>query len=234
MAEAPGAGIREMFAEVPETYELVNHIMTFGLDILWRRRAADEAAAAGGSRWLDVCTGTGDMAACLSRRAGPDTAVVASDFSIPMMKKALRKRFGCRVAFVAGAAGALPFPDRSFDLITIAFATRIINVNREALVTSFREFNPVLRPGGVFVNLETSCPPGRLVRSMLDLYARIFVGHFGSFISGSRAGYSYLSRTLRRFYGAEELSSIIGEAGFSRVSFRRMTWGVAAVHRALK
>jgi demethylmenaquinone methyltransferase/2-methoxy-6-polyprenyl-1,4-benzoquinol methylase len=234
MAESRHPGIRDIFAEVPETYELVNHLMTLGLDLRWRRRAADEAASTGGSRWLDVCTGTGDMAACLSRRAAPGTTVVAADFSLPMMRKALRRSFAGPVAFTAGAADALPFSDGSFDCVTSAFATRNINVSREALVASFREFRRVLRPGGVFVNLETSRPPARIVRSTLDLYARIVVSNLGAFISGSRAGYAYLSRTLRRFYGAEELSSIMRQAGFSRVSFRRATWGVVAIHRAVK
>ncbi len=234
MAEAPGADVREIFAEVPGTYELVNHIMTFGLDMNWRRRAANEASSVGGSRWLDVCTGTGEMAACLSRRAGPGTTVFAADFSLPMLRKALQKPFGGRVAFVAGAAGALPFSDGSFDLVSISFATRNINVSRGALVATFREFNRILRPGGLFVNLETSRPPSRFIRTLLHLYARKSVRPLGSFISGSRAGYSYLSRTLVGFYGAEDLSSIIREAGFSQVSFRRMTWGIAAVHRAVK
>ena len=234
MADVLGKNIREIFAEVPGTYDLVNHILTFGLDTIWRRRAAGEASATGGSRWLDVCAGTGEMAACLSRRAGPGTCVVAVDFSLPMLRKARLKPFGGRVAFVGGAAGALPFPDGSFDLVMIAFATRNINVSRDALVGTFREFNRVLGPGGVFVNLETSRPPSRFVRSLLHLYARIMIGPLGSFISGSRAGYSYLSRTLRGFYGAEDLSVIMREAGFSRVSFRRMTRGAVAVHRAMK
>jgi len=106
MAEAPGAGIREIFAEVPGTYELVNHILTFGLDMIWRRHAADEAGSVGGSRWLDVCTGTGEMAACLSRRAGSGTTVSAADFPLPMLKKALRKPFGGRVAFVASSTAS--------------------------------------------------------------------------------------------------------------------------------
>jgi demethylmenaquinone methyltransferase/2-methoxy-6-polyprenyl-1,4-benzoquinol methylase len=84
------------------------------------------------------------------------------------------------------------------------------------------------------VNLETSRPPARLIRSLLHCYARAVVRRLGSIISGSRTGYSYLSHTLTRFYGAEELSAIIGEAGFPRVSFRRLTWGVVAVHRAVK
>jgi demethylmenaquinone methyltransferase/2-methoxy-6-polyprenyl-1,4-benzoquinol methylase len=234
MVQAPGTGIREMYAELNGTYELVNRLMTFGLDGFWRRRAADDACAAGGSRWLDVCTGTGEMAGRLARGAGPGTSVCAVDFSLPMLRRAVRKRSCRRVAFVAGASGALPFPDESFDLVTISFATRNVNTSREALVATFREFNRVLRPGGMFVNLETSRPPARLIRSALHLYARVAVRHLGAFISGSRTGYSYLSRTLMRFYGAEELSAIIGEAGFRRVSFRRLTWGVVAVHRAVK
>jgi demethylmenaquinone methyltransferase/2-methoxy-6-polyprenyl-1,4-benzoquinol methylase len=174
------------------------------------------------------------MAGLLVRGAGPETAVCAADFSLPMLRRALRKR-SCRgVAFVAAASGALPFPDESFDLVTISFATRNVNTSRAALVETFGEFRRVLRPGGLFVNLETSRPPARLVRSLLDCYVRIVVRRLGSFISGSRTGYSYLSHTLTRFYGAEELSAILQEAGFRRVSFRRLTWGVVAVHRAVR
>jgi demethylmenaquinone methyltransferase/2-methoxy-6-polyprenyl-1,4-benzoquinol methylase len=234
MAQAPGTGIREMYGELHATYELVNRLMTFGLDGFWRRRAAADACAAGGRRWLDVCTGTGEMAECLARRAAPGTAVFAVDFSLPMLRKALAKR-SCRgVAFAAGASGALPFPDGSFDLVTMSFATRNVNASREALVGTFREFHRVLRPGGVFVNLETSRPPARLIRSLLHCYVRAIVRRLGSIISGSRTGYCYLCHTLTRFYGAEELSGLIREAGFPRVSFRRLTWGVVAVHRAVK
>ena len=234
MTRAPGTGIREIFAEIPDTYELVNHLMTFGLDVVWRRGAAAEASSAGGTRWLDVCTGTGETAAYLIRRANPGTTVAAADFSLPMLRKAMGKPSCRRIGFVAGAAEQLPFSDGSFDLVTSSFATRNINVTRDALLSCFREFHRILRPGGTFVNLETSRPPARLFRALLDCYARVIVKRLGSSISGSRAGYSYLAHSITRFYGAEDLASIMREAGFSVVSFRRLTGGAAAVHRAVK
>lgn len=232
---APGPeAVRAIFAEVPRTYELANHILTGGFDILWRSRAAKVASAAGGARWLDVCTGTGEMALALSRRARGKTAVFAADFSLPMMKRALARPGGGRATFLAAASTALPFADGSFDLVTISFATRNLNTSREALLASLREFRRVLRWEGVFVNLETSQPPSRIVMGVFHGHARHIVRRLGRIISGSRTGYAYLSHTLPRFYGADELAGIIREAGFSRVEYHRMTFGVVAIHRAVR
>jgi len=229
-----GERLREIFSEIPARYERVNHILTFGLDAFWRRAAAAAAVAAGGSRFLDVCTGTGETALCVARRASPGAFVAGADFTPAMMREGRRKRGRDRVAFVAAAAAALPFPDDSFDAVTISFATRNLNVSRADLLSAFREFRRVLRPGGVFVNLETSRPPHRAVRAGFDLYARLVVGRAGKIMTGSAAGYAYLSGTLRRFYGAEELSAILAEAGFAGVRARRLTLGVVALHEAAK
>lgn len=234
MSAPSSPSIREIFAEVPKTYELANHILTGGLDTFWRSRAAAAASAAGGARWLDVCAGTGETALALSRRAGPDTKVFAADFSLPMMRQARARGRGAGAAFVAAAATALPFPDDSLDLVTVSFATRNLNTSAEALCASFREFRRVLRPGGVFVNLETSQPPSPIVRGVFHGHARFVVSPIGRLISGSRAGYAYLSHTLPRFHGADELAEILREAGFSQVDYRRMTFGVVAIHRAVK
>ena len=226
--------IREIFSEIPTRYERVNHVLTFGLDARWRRAAAKAAVAAGGSRFLDVCTGTGETARDVARRAAPGAFVAGVDFTPPMMREGRRKRGRERIAFVAAAAVALPFPDGAFDVVTISFATRNLNVSRSDLLAAFREFRRVLRPGGSFINLETSRPPFRVVRAGFDLYARLVVGRAGKFMTGSTAGYAYLSGTLRRFYGAEELSAILAEAGFAGVRARRLSLGVVALHEAVK
>jgi demethylmenaquinone methyltransferase/2-methoxy-6-polyprenyl-1,4-benzoquinol methylase len=204
------------------------------MDILWRRQAAAVAARAAGENWLDVCSGTGDMAANLSRLAPNGTTVFAADFSLPMLSRA-RAREDCgRVRFVLSDVKTLPFPDDTFDLVTIAFATRNINLSRKKLTATLQEFNRVLKPGGRFVNLETSQPSSRLLRSLFHLFVRLFVKSVGSLISGSKAGYAYLSTTIPRFYTAEELSGIMEQAGFRIDNVRRLSLGVAAIHQGVK
>lgn len=237
--ESPGKALantlRELFADVAPTYERVNHILTLGFDILWRRAAAREAVRAGGGPWLDLCSGTGDMARELRRRAGRDPAIIALDFCAPMLGRAVDRAAGTvDFDFVLADVKALPFADSSFDLATISFATRNINLSREVLESTFREIRRILRPAGRFVNLETSQPSSRLLRSVFRFYIRTFVRPIGRWISGSNPGYAYLSSTIPRFYPAEELAAILRAAGFSSVSCRRLFFGVAAVHVAGK
>ncbi len=227
-------GVQSMFEEVPATYELVNHVLTLGLDVLWRRRTARIAARAGGADWADMCTGTGEMAVYLSRLAPKGTKIFAIDFSSPMMEKARKKPQAAGITFVESDIKALPFEDGSFDLITMSFATRNINLSREILVRSFAEYYRVLKPGGRFVNLETSRPPFALIRKCFDLYVKLFVKQIGSRISGAKTAYAYLAGTIPRFYNAEELAQIMREAGFDQVSFKRLMFGAAAIHQAIK
>ncbi len=232
--EITGKSIQRIFSDVPGTYEMINHVLTFGMDILWRRKAAGIAAAEGGQLWLDVCSGTGEMAMYLSRLAGWDARVIAADFSLPMLRKISEKPEGSRILFTLADATSLPFPDGTFDLITVSLATRNLNVRRENLNRCFREFHRVLKPGGRFVNLETSQPPSGLLRKLFHSYVSLVVRPAGSFLSGSRSGYAYLAYTIPRFYQAPELADILRQAGFARVSYTRMQFGMAAVHKAVK
>jgi demethylmenaquinone methyltransferase/2-methoxy-6-polyprenyl-1,4-benzoquinol methylase len=226
--------VRRVFSEVPPTYELVNHVLTFGLDIAWRRRAARIAAAASGGQWADMCTGTGEMAVYLSRVAPKGTKIYAIDFSGPMMEKAAEKPRAKHIHFVASDIKALPFPDESFDLITISFATRNINLSKDILIQSFAEFYRVLKPGGRFVNLETSQPSSSLIRRLFHLYIKLFVKLIGGCISGSATGYAYLATTIPRFYPPEELADIMCRAGFQDVTFQKLMFGAAAIHQGIK
>ena len=144
-------GIRKIFSEVPETYELVNHILTFGMDILWRKKAAQIAIEGNGQMWMDVCSGTGEMAVYLKQLAPEKTKVFACDFSFPMIQKALQKKESSEITFIVSDINALPFPDNTFDLITISFAVRNIDLDRKKFVKVLREINRVLKPGGRFV-----------------------------------------------------------------------------------
>ena len=226
--------IQKIFSEVSHTYELVNHVLTFGLDIVWRKKAAKIASGDGGTRWIDICCGTGEMAVNLSRLARGGTQVVAADFSPRMIGKAVSKPEAERISFVLSDVSSLPFGDATFDLATISFATRNINVSREKLLQRFLEINRILKPGGRFVNLETSQPSSGLLKKLFHFYVRLAVKPLGYFISGSKAGYAYLSHTIPRFYDSGELALLMQQAGFMNVAVTRLFFGVGAIHKAVK
>lgn len=227
-------GVRKIYSEVADTYELVNHVLTLGLDIYWRKKAARIAASADGRTWLDVCSGTGEMAQNLSRHAEEGVKIISVDFSAPMLSKAKKKKNHADISFVEAEARRLPFPDETVDLVTISFATRNISSSQDYLTSHLREFRRVLRQGGRFVNLETSQPSSWLLRRFFRFYVNLVVKPIGTLISGSNAGYSYLSFTIPRFYPADELSTIINQAGFSKVQYIKLFFGAAAIHIAEK
>lgn len=226
--------IQRMYTEVPRTYEILNHLLTLGQDIRWRRQAARVAAAAGGVRWLDAGTGTGEMAANLRHLASDDTRIVACDFSLPMMQKA-RDKPETGFDFALGEATRLPLASDSFDAITLSFAARNIDSSgRGNLLKCFAEFQRILKPGGRFVNLETSQPKNRSIRGIYHFYVKLAVRPVGRLVSGSDTAYNYLARSMVRFHGAEELSAIIREAGFQDIEYRPLLLGAAAIHTATK
>jgi demethylmenaquinone methyltransferase/2-methoxy-6-polyprenyl-1,4-benzoquinol methylase len=224
--------LQDLFAEVAPTYERVNRALTFGLDVRWRRKAARIAADGSGGLWMDVCSGTGETAANLRALAPLPTRIISLDFCPPMLASAAAKPGGRAIDFVLGDVKALPFPDASLDLITISFATRNINLSREILTRTFAEFRRVLKPGGRFVNVETSQPGLKIVRVLFHAYVRLAVRRVGTLISGSRAGYAYLEATIPKFYSAAELTAIMREAGFAEVRVKRFMLGAAAIHVA--
>lgn len=229
-------GLQKMFADVPRTYEMINFLLTLGFDRRWRRRAADLAVSSGGNRWLDVCCGTGDMTMQLARRAARvgGIQIHCSDFSQPMMAKLLQKSSPVTINATLSNVRYLPYRDQTFDLVTISFASRNINVTRERFVETFSEFRRILRPGGRFVNLETSQPPNRLWRALVHFFVKLTVYPTGGALSGAWTAYRYLSQTIPRFYDADQLATILKEAGFDTVKYVRLLSGVAAVHIAYR
>ncbi len=227
-------GILKVFSEVAHHYELINHVLTFGLDIPWRKRAAQVAAVGDGALWLEVCSGTGDMATKLMKHASPETKIVVSDFSFPMLSKAREKEALEDVTISLADSMQLPFPDDTFDLVIISFATRNITPTKDRLITFLQEFRRVLRPGGRFINLETSQPSLTPLRIAFRFYTKQIIKLLGRLISGSKTGYAYLAHTVPRFFNAETLSNILYDSGFSKVNYVTMTFGSVAIHRAVK
>jgi demethylmenaquinone methyltransferase/2-methoxy-6-polyprenyl-1,4-benzoquinol methylase len=227
-------GVQKIYTEVANTYELVNHVLTLGLDISWRKKTARIAAQKGGNLWLDVCSGTGEMAQNLAALSGEGVKIFAVDFSFPMLKRVTEKGNASNLFPVIAEAGILPFPDESFDLLTISFATRNLNPRREHLESYMEEFSRILKPGGYFVNLETSQPSAKMIRQFFHIYVKWIVKPLGWILSGSKAGYSYLSFTIPRFYAPDEFAQILCQSGFSEVEYRRFLFGVSAIHVAKK
>jgi len=240
-------GLQKIYSEIPKRYELINHLLTFGADIYCRKKAvamatenngftksggATEAQKSHDVTWVDICSGTGETVMSLSKLASENTTLIAADFSLPMLNIARQKPEADKINFVLTDARNLPFDSNSIDLITISFATRNLNTNREILIDTFAEFQRVLKTTGRFINLETSQPPNRFFRKLMHLFVGLSVRRIGGFLSGSKPGYAYLSHSIPRFYTADELSQILNEAGFSKVTYKRLFFGIMAIHKS--
>ena len=148
MSQNTGIKIQDIFSRIPETYDLINRILTLGLDVFWRQSAAKIASQGGSEKWLDVCSGTGDMAGALARMAEARVKIIGVDFCFPMLAQAVKKPEHSRISFCVSDAGSLPFADNTFDVVTIAFAARNLNSSgQDILLQRFREFRRVLKAG---------------------------------------------------------------------------------------
>jgi len=227
-------GVQKLYTDVASTYELINHLATFGLDIHWRQKAARDIAPISGKLWLDVCCGTGEMSRNLARRASIGTRIYSVDFSQAMIAHAKQKPYDQKVFFALADVGCLPFLEETFDLVTIAFSTRNLNLTDIELKNHLREFHRVLKPHGRFLNLETSQPSLRLLRKIFHFYIQKIVAPMGAIISGSRSGYKYLAYTIPRFYDSDAFSGLLHETGFTEVQSQSLLFGIAAIHSAVK
>ena len=227
-------GIQKIFSQVPETYELINHILTGYFDVIMRKKTAKLVAGLGGEKWLDVCSGTGELVNYLGSVADKNTQIFAADFSLPMLSESISKPGNKKVKYILSDIQKLPFNNNTFDVITISFATRNINLNRKVLIHNFCEFYRILKPGGYFINLETSQPGSKILKKLFHLYIKLLVKPIGTFISGSDAGYHYLSHTIPKFYSAGELAKLIKLAGFNKIQYHKLFFGIAAIHQGMK
>jgi demethylmenaquinone methyltransferase/2-methoxy-6-polyprenyl-1,4-benzoquinol methylase len=207
-----------MFDRIAPVYDAMNRAMTLGLDRKWRRLTA-EAVVTPGALVLDACCGTGDLALADARAGGRVTGV---DFSGEMLARAERK--APEFDWVQADAAALPFPDASFDAVTVGFGIR----NLADLEGGLRELARVLVPGGKLGCLEITRPRG-ILRPFFRLWFDGLVPVAGKVLPGG-AAYSYLPASVRRFPGPEDLARAIEEAGFGGVGWRLLGGGIVALH----
>jgi demethylmenaquinone methyltransferase/2-methoxy-6-polyprenyl-1,4-benzoquinol methylase len=214
-----------MFGRVAPRYDLLNHLLSFNIDRGWRKVMTASLApvlSRPDARILDLCCGTGDVLLELQRESA--SRVYGADFCHPMLLEAKAKaRFN--PLFEADAL-RLPLADRSLDAITIAFGFR----NLANYTDGLRELRRVLRPGGILAILEFSHPPRLLMKVSYGLYLRVLLPLVGGLISGSLSAYSYLPNSIRKFPTADELRSLMLQAGFTQADYHLLTGGIAALH----
>jgi demethylmenaquinone methyltransferase / 2-methoxy-6-polyprenyl-1,4-benzoquinol methylase len=219
---APDA-VRTMFDRIAPVYDVMNRVMTAGMDVRWRRLAA-ESVVQPGDRVLDAACGTGDLAIA-DLRAGAGR-VTGLDFSERMLERARRKAAPCKDAldWVQGDMLALPFADATFDAATVGFGVR----NVDDLALSLSELRRVLRPGGRVAILEITQPRG-VLRPFYSLWFDRVVPLLGKVLPGG-AAYTYLPASVKRFPTAERLADMLREAGFADVRFRLLAGTIVALH----
>ncbi len=239
-SSAPRQGSGEMFDQIAERYDLLNRIMSLGIDRSWRDRTVErlrEVLGEGPARALDVATGTGDLAFLLAR-AYPNAQVVGFDPSAGMLGVAKQKLakaeatqpdLSARVQFQQGDAQALPFAAASFDEATIAFGIR--NVPDRPL--GIREMARVLRPGGLLAVLELSEPKGGVMGSLAKIHVHHVIPFVGSLLSGKKE-YRYLQRSIQAFPPAEVFAGVIAEQGLEVCDVIALTFGTAHLYVARK
>jgi ubiquinone/menaquinone biosynthesis methyltransferase len=224
---APGHGpaVRTMFGRIAPTYDLLNHVLSGGLDIAWRRRAVRALAGAKEGPTLDLCAGTMDLTALLDR-ARPSSRLIASDFSEAMLDRGLKK--APRAEVVVADAHELPFADGEMAAVVCGFGVRNLVDPKRAV----REVRRVLGPGGVFVTLEFFRPESAPTRALHRAYSSVLLPLVGGVLSGDRGAYAYLAESMAGFLTRGEYERVLEGAGFTRVSSEDLTLGVAAVVRA--
>ncbi|HEX9129399.1 MAG TPA: ubiquinone/menaquinone biosynthesis methyltransferase [Gemmatimonadaceae bacterium] len=222
------AYVQRIFSEIAPRYDLLNHVLSLNIDRRWRRKAIArlgiERDQAG--RYLDLCAGTMDVASEISSLPGFRGLVIGADFAEPMLRAGAKKLTGGRIAPVTADAVQLPLGSGQLAGAIVAFGIR----NVAGLEASLNEVFRVLAPGGRFVILEFSTPRMRVVRALYQSYFHRVLPLIGRLISGHRTAYTYLPRSVANFPVEEALAKKMTDAGFAKVTWSSLSFGVAAIH----
>jgi demethylmenaquinone methyltransferase / 2-methoxy-6-polyprenyl-1,4-benzoquinol methylase len=228
--------VRQMFGEIAGRYDLLNHVLSLGIDLAWRRKTVrlvpprpDEGPI------LDICTGTGDLALAYWKAGGGKARVVGADFCHPMLALAYQK--GCRagveghIAWVEADAQQLPFPDNQFPVVCVAFGLRNVSDTDRGL----REMTRVCRPGGNVAVLEFSMPTIWPLGPLYRFYFHSLLPRIGQALArNDQSAYNYLPASVSQFPQGEELAARMRAAGLARVEYHRFTLGIATLYVGYK
>jgi len=224
--------IKNIFSSVAPHVDLLSSGFSAGFDHLWRRQTVSRSGIGEGEHVLDVCTGTGELAFLLADRVGEKGSVTGADFCEEMLARA-RAKTGDRhenLTFITSDAKDLPFPDNTFDAVTVAFGMRNIPDTSLAL----RSIKRVLKPGGKFVCLELTRPHAAWFRALYEWYVFRVMPFIGERVVKTAAPYLYLPRSINAFYPPDEFRRIIADNGFDDVTVDSFTMGIATLFRAVK
>ena len=233
-----GRPLYHIFTRIPDRYDLINHVITLGMDVGWRKRAARACLQDRPARILDICCGTGDLSMTIAGLADYSPEITGADYSQPMLEiasaKARELPKANNIRFINADVGNLPFADGYFDCVGISFAFRNLTYNNPNTQAYLNEILRVLRPGGRFVIVESSQPKTAFIRFFHHLYLRIWVFPSGYILSGNKSAYRYLEQSALNFYSAEELQEFLVKAGFKQATAKRLFFGASAVYTAVK
>ena len=233
-ATEKAARVRAVFDSVAGNYDLMNDLMSAGAHRLWKRFTLAQTALRPGQRALDVAGGTGDLAAGMARQVGPGGLVILSDINAAMLavgRDALLDRGHVgNVRFSLANAECLPFPDSSFDCVTIGFGLRNVTDKAAAL----RSMARVLKPGGQLLILEFSKPVAPGLKPLYDAYSFSVLPWLGKVVAKDEASYRYLAESIRRFPDQPTLLGMMQEAGLESCRYHNLSGGIVALHRGYR
>jgi demethylmenaquinone methyltransferase / 2-methoxy-6-polyprenyl-1,4-benzoquinol methylase len=224
--------VGEVFSSVAKKYDLMNDLMSFGIHRLWKKMTIALTSPRPGQSFLDIAGGTGDLAARLAKRHGKNSHIVLTDINPDMLnvgrQRLLDQGLLENISFVLADAEKLPFPDQSFDCITIAFGLRNVTDKMAAL----RSMRRCLKPGGQAFILEFSKPAVPGLQTLYDLYSFKILPRLGKWIAKDAESYRYLVESIRMHPDQQTLKQWIFDAGFDHCQYQNFSGGIVALHRA--
>ena len=233
-AKEKAGRVAGVFHSVADNYDLMNDLMSAGIHRLWKHMTIEMSGVRKGHKVLDIAGGTGDLAAKFSKIVGSEGSVVLADINESMLKvgrdRLIDRGITENVTFSQADAQYLPFPDNTFDVITIAFGLRNVTDKDMALRSMLR----VLKPGGKLLILEFSKPTSSLLSKIYDTYSFNVLPRLGKVFANDSDSYKYLAESIRMHPDQSTLLHMLDSAGFDNTDFHNMTGGVVALHRGIK
>jgi demethylmenaquinone methyltransferase/2-methoxy-6-polyprenyl-1,4-benzoquinol methylase len=226
--------VRAVFESVASNYDLMNDLMSGGIHRLWKQFTLAQTGLRPGQRALDVAGGTGDIAAGMAKQVGPDGLVVLTDINPAMLAEGrnamIDRGLVGNIRYSLANAECLPFPDSSFDCVTIGFGLRNVTDKDAAL----RSMTRVLKPGGQLLVLEFSHPTAPGLKPIYDAYSFSVLPMLGKLVANDADSYRYLAESIRRFPKQDTLLEMMRNAGLEQCRYHNLTGGIVALHRGWK